>query len=230
MTVYVTGDKHGEVEMSRLFKKNRKVNLTEEDILIIAGDFGLLWSEPTSSRERNYLDFLTNAKWTTIFVDGNHENHNILDNLPLVHKYENLLGQVNDKIYHAKRGHIYNIQGHSIFTFGGALSIDKYRREENVSWWAREIPSEIEHNEAIENIKQFGREFDYVITHTAPSHICELIMNETNNSAKKFDPVPLMLDDFYNIIKFKKWYFGHWHINKEFDNFHCLHHDIIKLD
>ena len=38
--VYVTGDTHGDISF---FKDPKLKKLTEEDILIVCGDFGFLW-------------------------------------------------------------------------------------------------------------------------------------------------------------------------------------------
>lgn len=41
-------------------------------------------------------------------------------------------------IYHLMRGQVYNICNKSIFTFGGASSIDRNLRVDGVSWWKEE--------------------------------------------------------------------------------------------
>lgn len=50
--------------------------MTKDDYVIICGDFGGLWTfEEESSREKDVLDWLNNKNFTTLFVDGNHENY-----------------------------------------------------------------------------------------------------------------------------------------------------------
>ena len=41
--------------------------------------------------------------------------------------------KINDSIIHLMRGQVYNIDNNNIFTFGGAASVDKEFRKENVS-------------------------------------------------------------------------------------------------
>ena len=82
MSVFVTGDKHGEQEMFQLTKRRRPKPLTEGDILIIAGDFGLLWKDPPSIQEAHWRRWLEQSAWETLFVDGNHENFEIINKLP----------------------------------------------------------------------------------------------------------------------------------------------------
>ena len=45
MSVYVTGDTHGDIDWSKLNTTHfpEQKDLTEDDLVIIAGDFGGLW-------------------------------------------------------------------------------------------------------------------------------------------------------------------------------------------
>jgi len=83
-SIYITGDIHGEMQIDRLSSKNwsEGKELTKEDFLIICGDFGLIWdNDPDSIRgrkEQYRIKWLNSKSWTTLFVDGNHENHHRL--------------------------------------------------------------------------------------------------------------------------------------------------------
>ena len=58
--------------------------MTKDNYIIICGDFGGIWtSEEESSREKELLDWLDNKSFTTLFVDGNHENYTRLYNYPI---------------------------------------------------------------------------------------------------------------------------------------------------
>ena len=46
--------------------------LSREDFMIICGDFGLIWED--CEEERNWLKWLEDRPWTTLWIDGNHEN------------------------------------------------------------------------------------------------------------------------------------------------------------
>lgn len=85
MTVYVTGDVHGRAEYgaSRFAFKSWPLGrtLTRDDVVIVAGDFGFVWDG--SNAERYWLDWFESKPWTTCFVDGNHENHHALAELPV---------------------------------------------------------------------------------------------------------------------------------------------------
>ena len=72
--IYVTGDTHGDISR---FKKRELKKFTKKDYLIICGDFGFLWNE--SAEEQEKLDFLKSQKYTILFVDGTHENFDLLE-------------------------------------------------------------------------------------------------------------------------------------------------------
>ena len=70
--IYATGDTHGGW-MHRLNMASfpEQKDMKKDDYVIILGDFGL-WDD--SRRERQALDWLEGRSFTTLFVDGNHEN------------------------------------------------------------------------------------------------------------------------------------------------------------
>ena len=70
--IYATGDTHTEW-MPRLSNKGfpEGKDLTKDDYVVILGDFGI-WDG--SKGEQKRLDWLEERPFTTLFVDGNHEN------------------------------------------------------------------------------------------------------------------------------------------------------------
>lgn len=121
--IFVTGDTHTGW-MSRLcsdaFPEGR--HLTKDDLVIILGDFGI-WDN--SKREKNDLDWLENKPWTTLFVDGNHENFDILDGLPVSEWNGGKVHAVRPSVLHLMRGQVFRIpNGLTIWAFGGASSHD----------------------------------------------------------------------------------------------------------
>ena len=82
MRLFITGDLHGQLEVKRLNSKNWPLgrSLTKEDILIIAGDFGLTFFGDET--ENFWLDWLEKKPWTTLFIDGNHDNFPLLRSYP----------------------------------------------------------------------------------------------------------------------------------------------------
>ena len=65
--------------------KKRKKKIAKDDYVIVCGDFGGVWTfEEESNREKETLNWLNNKNFTTLFVDGNHENYTRLYNDYLV--------------------------------------------------------------------------------------------------------------------------------------------------
>ena len=55
--------------------------MTRDDYVLICGDFGGVWSD--SPKEHEKLDWLEDRPFTTLFVDGNHENYDLLEAMPV---------------------------------------------------------------------------------------------------------------------------------------------------
>lgn len=232
MSIFVTGDTHGSV--TRLINLGYIIN--KDDVLFIAGDFGCIWEAYPSEFETLHLNALASMPFTTMVVDGNHENHERLNSLPVEVKYDGKVGVIREgKIYHCKRGEIYNIDETTIFTMGGAKSIDKNNRVDRVSWWREEIPNYGEVENAINNLSAHSNYVDYVITHTAPVSVVMkhlLTGNSIVDTGFNDDPTSVMLQNVVlDQVSFKKWYFGHWHTDCSFEQgkFNCLYYDTNKI-
>lgn len=75
--LYITGNMHG--EMAR-FEDSRIRKLKKGDTLIVCGDFGFLWDG--GAKEEKNLKKLGSKKYQILFVDGTHENFDLLENIP----------------------------------------------------------------------------------------------------------------------------------------------------
>ena len=75
--IFVTGDTHGNFQRfgSKYFPEQKE--MSRSDYVIICGDFGGVWSD--TPNERYWLDWLEDKPFTTLFVDGNHENFSLLN-------------------------------------------------------------------------------------------------------------------------------------------------------
>ena len=82
--VYITGDTH--CDFSRFDIENFPIQeeMTKNDYVIICDDFGGVWTYLEESiQEKQRLDWLNERNFTTLFVDGNHENFTRLYNYPV---------------------------------------------------------------------------------------------------------------------------------------------------
>lgn len=223
--IYVTGDTHCPIDISRLNSKNfNDRNLTKNDYVIICGDAGFVW-EGSDNEDLWWQKWIANKNFTTLFVDGNHENHNKLDNLPVEIWNGGKVHKVNDSLIHLMRGQIFTLCGLKFFTMGGAKSTDKMYRKENKTWWVRELPSPQEYSEALCNLNTHNWKVDYVITHTAPDNIQDELCHWYEH-----DQLTNFLFVIDKSLEFKHWYFGHFHDDRVIDKKHTLvYSEIIKV-
>ncbi|MEN6459781.1 MAG: metallophosphoesterase family protein [Syntrophomonas sp.] len=207
--LYVTGDTHGELDIHKLNTENfpEQHSMTKRDYVVILGDFGLVWD--ASKEDLYWRKWLLQKNFTTLFIDGNHENFELLKQYPVVEWHGGIVQFINDSIIHLMRGQVYEIDGLKIFTMGGGSSIDKKYRKLGKSWWPEELPSSIEYEEAINNLTRNNWQVDYVFTHTISNKMMQAMnyLEEDTELNKFFD----MLDE--NLV-FKHWYFGHLHTDE----------------
>lgn len=222
---FLVGDTHGMHDISKLFSLVDKIELTKNDYVIILGDAGIVWSEKTLEHHKAiYNDF----PFTTLYIDGNHENFEILNSYETVMYKGGKTHKISDSIYHLMRGQVFEIEGLTFFTFGGANSTDKSHRIENVSWWKDEEPNMFEVFEAKENLIRYDNSVDYVLTHA----IDQITLSIPPLSMYGFKPhkTDIMLNEFETSITYKHWYCGHYHIDLKindkktilFDNVVCI--------
>lgn len=229
MSVYITGDIHG--EPNRFSQKNLKKNGLEiggSDTVIVCGDFGLPWKVKDengnySGEDKYWIDWLSSKPFTIVFCDGNHENHDLLEKLPTRKWNGGRVGQLTDNILHLKRGEIFSIEGNRYFAFGGAESIDKHLRKQGESWWPQEIPTKDEFMYAASNLLWLDNRVDYVISHAPPIHIPGYDVPH--------DPVTNMLNVLYDNVTAKEWFFGHLHLDRYYyeHKMRAMYQTIVKI-
>lgn len=210
--IYITGDTHIPVDIQKLSTKHfpQQKELTKNDYVIICGDFGGVWDG--SKEEKYWIKWLKSKNFTTLFVDGNHENFDMLYQLPTREFGGSVVHKAEDGIYHLIRGNSYTIDKRTFFVFGGAQSHDKEYRIEGKNWWKEEMPCEQEYRNAEKILRQNDFKFDFVITHSAPTSVQSGIapMYEAN-------PLTEFLEKLKNVLIYKKWFFGHYHKDIEID-------------
>lgn len=101
----------------------------------------------------------------------------------------------------------------------------RYFRIRNFSWWKQEIPTENEMQNGLNNLQKANYDVDYVISHCAPTSVQLLL-----NSHFKSDVLTDYHQEIQNKLKFKKWFFGHYHIDKSVNSkFICNYNNIISV-
>ena len=204
--IYITGDTHGEI---RRFNDPAVKKLKNSDTLIICGDFGFIWDG--GEEERKLLEKLGKHKYQIAFIDGGHENFDLLEKYPVSEWNGGKVHHISGNLYHLMRGQIYQIEGKTIFTFGGGESPDKEMRVELGKWWEREMPTISEMREAVSSLDKINRQVDYVITHEPPTSV----HNMMDSRFYGINALDTFLDELANEVKFKKWFFGCLHIDRK---------------
>lgn len=250
--IYCTGDTHGDWTKfsTKIFPEQKE--MSRDDFVIICGDFGL-WN---NNNEENYwLKWLNDKPFTTLFVDGNHENYTRLNSeFETVDFHGGKAHKIRDNIYHLMRGYVFDICDKKIFAFGGAKSHDindgildpadfKTKREfnkeykcwskankmfrvNNISWWKEEMPTEEEMIFGLNTLAEHNYEVDFIITHCAPQQVVAMF----SGGCYKSDELTEYFDIVNEKVKFKKWFFGHYHDNKQIMcDFVMLYEQIIRI-
>ena len=250
--IYITGDTHS--RFSRFSRKHfpEQADMTKDDCVIIAGDFGGIWYPLRDTKHRKAedynLDELNKRPFTTLFIPGNHENYARLmsDEFPTVIWKGGTVKQIRPSILMLMRGEMYEIDGARLFAFGGARSHDmqdglldmedaewkqkakrlrhqgkRYYRVKGLSWWEEELPTAQEMRHGLDTLEACGWAADYVITHCAPTSI--LAMMDRGDADELTD----YLEAIRQHLQYRKWYYGHYHENREIDDRHMLLYDRI---
>lgn len=153
------------------------------------------------------------------------------------------------------RGYVYELCGKKFFAFGGASSHDiddgildradfdsddafreayvvwycsgKRFRANHLSWWKEELPSDEEIKLGMDNLQAHNNEVDYIISHCCSNYTQTLV----SSRYRDFDKLTTAFNAIEENVKFKKWYFGHYHMDKAIDDKHILmYHDIVRIE
>ena len=233
--IYITGDCHRNFERFNRSIFPEQQEMTKEDYVIVCGDFGGVWNKGKENKEETMLlDWLDCKSFTTLFVDGNHENFDRLYDYPVENWHGGKVHKIRPSVIHLMRGQVFDIDDRSIFTFGGASSHDidggilepddpdyKKKKKEldqgwlpyrinHVSWWKQELPSEEEMEEGRKNLALQHNTVDFIVTHCCSSSTQAML----GGSLYKPDMETAYLEEIKQNTKFNKWFFGHYHDNR----------------
>lgn len=161
-----------------------------------------------------------------LLMVSNHENHDLLDSYPISEWNGGKVHFITPSIIHLMRGQIYEIGNKKFFTMGGAESHDKIYRKEGISWWSREMPSDEEYEEGLNNLDRVNNKVDYILSHCAPDQIQNQIAYWYEH-----DKLTNYLEIVRQTVEFRWHYFGHYHIDKDFVNYKatCLYQEVVEL-
>lgn len=226
--IYITGDCHGDYTRFSVKRFPEQKELKKSDYMIVCGDFGF-WHD--TGEQRWWLKWLTEKPFTILWVDGNHENFDLLKTYPVEEWHGGKVQYITPSVLHLMRGQVYEIEGKTFFTFGGARSHDaaavldpnepdfQYRKKRlkkwkvpyrvsHVSWWQEELPDEEEMEEGVRNLERHHNRVDYIVTHCAPVSLENVILKENRES----NVLTRYLEaQIRNQVDYEGWFFGHYH-------------------
>lgn len=245
--IYITGDTHS-YWMDRLnmnaFPEQKE--MTKDDYVIVCGDFGI-WDN--SKRENYNLNWLEERNFTTLFVDGNHSNFDILDNLTVEEWNGGKISYIRPSVIHLKRGQVFELEDKKFFTMGGGSSHDikdgildpikdknlikkwsndytKMFRVNHVSWWDRELPSKEEMKEGINNLEKHNWKVDYILSHTPPASVIALL----GHGLYEQDRLTKYLEEIRWKTEYKRHFCGHFHVDRAVnDKDILLYEQIVRI-
>ncbi len=241
MGIWITGDVHGAIDIAKLSHRRWPAgrSLTRDDVLIIAGDFGMPWDG--SNEERYWLDWLEERPWTTLYVDGNHECYPYLEDLPVTERWGGKVQVYPDHphIVHLMRGQVFDLPLTSaadarapsaandasqrgsvpartlrVFAMGGAASHDKAWRTPGWSWFPEELPAPAEYAEAERNLAEAGWKVDLVVSHCCASRWLPALLSAGDRAGRdEPDALVTWFDELEERLAYRLWCFGHYHVD-----------------
>ena len=254
MSVYVTGDTHGNAQEIRNTIAQIS-NPSKDDFIIIAGDAGFEYQQYNMGQAKREA---RRFPGTWIVLRGNHDSrywkeHSVWDdslnkriardgweftqdNLYLYQKkYPNIW-------YVADTGGIYNIGDYNILFIPGAYSVDKwYRLRTGRPWNAEEQLTADEQAALVSlfyNWIDIGFEIDFVVGHTFPfktqKYYQDLFMqglDQTSVDKTMERWLDIFSDAYENAPSFKQYFGGHFHDDRVLnEKYTMLFHEVENLD
>ena len=225
---YVSGDIHGDVNKALAYCKKHSLN--SDDTIILLGDVGInYFGNDNGDKDRKEALNMCGAK--ILCIHGNHEMRpESISTYNRKQQYGGIvmLEEEYPNITFAIDGEIYDIAGNKAIVIGGAYSVDKYYRlQRGLNWFSDEQPS-AEIKQKVENtLKNCDWNIDIVFSHTCPAKYipteCFFPMIDqrtVDNSTEKW------LDNIEDKLTYKRWYCGHWHIDKSIDKMRFMMNDL----
>lgn len=209
--VYITGDTHGDFTR---FQTPAAHHLRKGDTLIVLGDFGFLWDG--GKKEQQILRKLGKRKYNLLFLDGTHENYELLKNYPVTDWNGGKVQVIEGNLMHLLRGEIYTIENETYFAFGGGESPDHDLRADAKTWWEEEMPSAEQMLAGRENLEKNGNKVDFMLTHAPSGRACGYM----GDKSAHLTGINVYLNLLEDTVTYTRWFFGSLHVDKPMSKRH----------
>ena len=169
---------------------------------------------------------LSEKKYTIAFVDGCHENFDLLQQYRLVRWRGGVARLIAPNIFHLQRGEIYTIENQKYFAFGGGHSQDYEYRRDTGNWWRQEQPTHDEIRRAIRNLNRNQATVDYIITHEPPASLKDCLGVDVQQRLE----IHAFFEDIIKECDYKKWFFGKCHMDRFIPmKFYAVFQDVLPV-
>lgn len=257
--IYVTGDKHGDFTSDLDYKKVERfcerMGTTKEDVMIVLGDHGVRYYPDLHRETKKSMQRLEDMPITWVLIHGNHDRRakeaNGFEYKCIYDREKEIAGlfYVNEdypSVLFPDEYGMYSFGDKHTIIIGGAYSIDKlYRLEQQMYgrkqylWFPDEQLSEKEMNNCslmIHSILKSKKSPSFIVL----SHTCPMSARPAENLLQGIDPsiedntmeqwMESLIQDDAIRKKISKWYFGHYHADKNDGMFRAMYHDIVELE
>lgn len=221
--IYITGDTHGQFKRVETFCQ--RFQTTREDILIILGDAGINFSG--GIRDEMKKRHLESLSITLFCIHGNHDQRpRTIDTYQEMdwHGGSVYYEEEYPHLLFARDGDIFDFDGKKAIAIGGAYSIDKMvRLIYGYGWWPDEQPSEEIKRYVEQQLEKQNWKVDVVLSHTIPLKYEPIEVFLSGIDQSKVDKsTEIWLDEIEERLDYKKWYCGHYHIEKKIDKLEIM--------
>ena len=218
--VYLTGDTHGDLDRFRHGRLRWLGNGTSWWCWAISALCG------TQRRRTEKLDWLRKRPYTLLFLDGSHENYDLLAQYPETERFGGRVQSLGGNVYHVCRGSVLELEGKKVPVLRRGRKPGPGGTGAGRDWWKQEMPSDEEYAACEQNLEACGYQVDYVLTHDAPSRFLDftvLASGETNQLHQFLDKILLKLT-------YEKWFFGCYHRDVQLSTkSRCVFCDVIPM-
>ncbi|MEG2087273.1 MAG: hypothetical protein RR022_03670 [Angelakisella sp.] len=217
--IYVTGDLHGDIGQ---LQSSAVRKLKRGDTLIVCGDFGFLWEDSRAERKR--LVWLGKRRYHLLFVEGTHDNLDLLREYPTEPWNGGLTRPISGRLRQLVRGELFELEGKRILAMGGGQPDEGAQL--GVNCWQGALPDKDEILAICDRLDSCGWQLDAIISHQAPTNIDACITHRVC----EVNFLTALMDTIQRKSKFGDWCFGSYHQNRLVPpNYRCLYNQVYCL-
>lgn len=205
--ILIIGDTHGKWKLLSeiIYQEHKHI-----DVVIQVGDFGFFPTRRELEDKTYGLQDICTYGLPLYFVDGNHENHEVLQGL--VDTYGNDVPiNIYGDIYYVPRGCNFTLGNTNFLGIGGAMSIDKDFRTDGVDWFEDEVSCYKKSKDILQSIT----DADVLISHTVPTDVMENLEDQGFVIFDDKDSTCELLKEAIQLSKVRSIFCGHWHCRLE---------------